>query len=142
MHTNAVYSTIFLQQHLRPSSKTHPLCGSFTTGVVRYVSCMTSCHPEYIRQSHKACTWQVVSRCKPNNAHFALAALEKKCAQEGKRLTLITQVMLRMMIMRTQASYQHHVMLRILSTCNSPTLLLHLMCLTPAEGTIYMHCTL
>lgn len=39
--------------------------------------------------------WQVVSKSKPNKAHYALAALERRCRQEGKRLTLITQVGLR-----------------------------------------------
>ncbi|KAL3161090.1 NAD-dependent protein deacylase sirtuin-5, mitochondrial [Trebouxia sp. C0009 RCD-2024] len=34
---------------------------------------------------------EVVSKSKPNKAHYALAALEKRCQQEGKRLTLITQ---------------------------------------------------
>lgn len=34
---------------------------------------------------------EVVSRSKPNKAHFALAALEKRCKEEGKKLTLITQ---------------------------------------------------
>ncbi|DBA84941.1 TPA: NAD-dependent protein deacylase sirtuin-5, mitochondrial [Trebouxia sp. C0005] len=34
---------------------------------------------------------EVVSRSKPNKAHFALAALEKRCKDEGKKLTLITQ---------------------------------------------------
>jgi len=39
-----------------------------------------------------ACIGQVVSRSNPNKAHFALAALEKRCKEEGKNLTLITQV--------------------------------------------------
>ena len=37
---------------------------------------------------------QVVSRSKPNPAHLALAAFERKCERQGKRLTLITQARL------------------------------------------------
>ncbi|DBA94469.1 TPA: hypothetical protein ACH3X1_002063 [Trebouxia sp. C0004] len=33
----------------------------------------------------------VVSRSKPNKAHFAVAALETRCKEESKKSTLITQ---------------------------------------------------
>lgn len=33
----------------------------------------------------------VVSNCKPNSGHYAIAALEQRCKQEGKVFTLLTQ---------------------------------------------------
>ena len=34
----------------------------------------------------------VVSNCKPNRGHYAIAALENRCRKEGKVFTLLTQV--------------------------------------------------
>jgi NAD-dependent deacetylase sirtuin 5 len=34
---------------------------------------------------------QVVSSCKPNSAHYALAAFEQQAFEHGKEFTLITQ---------------------------------------------------
>lgn len=33
----------------------------------------------------------VAAACKPNRAHYAVAALERRLRQQGRRLTLITQ---------------------------------------------------
>ena len=36
---------------------------------------------------------QLVQRCRPNPAHLALAAFERKVTEDGRRFTLITQVL-------------------------------------------------
>ena len=75
------HSSLYLQLHLRLLSGIHHLFGSSTTVVARW--CTLTLTQQDSNSITGMCIHQVVSRCKPNNAHLALAALEKKLSTEG-----------------------------------------------------------